>query len=437
MNSMSIEERLRHWAEAYDRNGYLHGSILVAMNGRILLNEGFGMANWEHRVPNRPTTAFRIGSITKSFTAMCIFQLHERGKLSIDDAIGQYIPDYPHGERITLYHCLTNSSGIPNYTSFPDFWPHTMRLPATLDQVIDSFSGLDLEFEPGSRFGYSNSGYAMLTAIIENVSGLSYADYVEEHICRPLGLRHTGCDEGTQVIPGLASGYSWWERPIHAAYADMSFPLGAYGMYSTTEDLLAWDAALSSGRLLSREWTEKMFAPLHGSYACGWMISELLGRRCVNHFGEISGYYSDLLRFPDQEAAIIVLSNMNVVPVTQVSRELAKILFGEPVSLPIPTVPVAFTEVESVAGKYAMEKEPFHVLDISVKQGELYLTVPKMYGVSYKFKLIPVHCDGNHATFVTEMIHERLLFSASPSGVIRRVEYTDCCGARHTAHRVK
>lgn len=201
--------------------------------------------------------------LTKSFTAMCIFQLHERGKLSIDDAIGQYIPDYPHGERITLYHCLTNSSGLPNYTSFPGFWPHTMRLPATLDQVIDSFSGLDLEFEPGSRFGYSNSGYAMLTAIIENVSA--------------------------------------------------------------------------------------------------------------------------------QEAAIIVLSNMNVVPVTQFSRELAKILFGEPVLLPIPAVPVAFTEVESVAGKYAIEKEPFHVLDISVKQGELYLTVPKMYGVSYKFKLIPVH----------------------------------------------
>lgn len=437
MNSMSIEERLRHWAEAYERNGYLHGSILVAMKGRILLNEGFGMANWEHQVPNRPSTAFRIGSITKSFTAMCIFQLHERGKLSIDDAIGKYIPDYPYGERITIYHCLTNSSGIPNYTSFSDFWPHTMRLPATLDRLIESFSGLDLEFEPGSRFGYSNSGYALLTAIIANVSGQSYADYVEEHICRPLGLRHTGCDEGIQVIPGLAAGYSWWERPIHAAYADMSFPLGAYGMYSTTEDLLAWDAALSSGRLLSRELTEKMFAPLHGSYACGWMISELFGRRCVNHFGDISGYYSDLLRLPDQDAAIIVLSNMNVVPVTQVSRELAKILFEKPVSLPLPAVPVSFTEVGSVAGKYAMDKEPFPVLDISVKQGELYLTVPKMYGVSYKFKLIPVHYDGNHATFVTEMIHERLQFSASQTGEFGCVEYTDCCGARHTAHRVE
>ncbi|WP_269431725.1 serine hydrolase [Bacillus sp. JCM 19034] len=184
------------------------------------------MANWEHMVPNKPTTKFRIGSLTKAFTALAIFQLHERGNLNIDDTIGTYLSNYPQGEIITIYHCLTHTAGIPNYTSFQDFWSTTMRLPFTLNELIDSFKDRPLQFAPGSKFEYSNSGYALLTAIIENVSGLTYSDYIQENICKPLGMEHTGCDDGRVVVPHLATGYSYWEKPIHPAYADLSFPLG-------------------------------------------------------------------------------------------------------------------------------------------------------------------------------------------------------------------
>ncbi|MGE7692777.1 serine hydrolase domain-containing protein [Lysinibacillus sp. NPDC094177] len=431
---MLLEERLSNWIDSYNRNGYLNGTMLIASNENILLNRGFGMANWEHSVPNVPTTKFRIGSLTKAFTAMAIFQLHEKQKLNIDDYVGKYLHDYPNGQEITIYHCLTNSSGIPNYTNFPDFWFRTMRLPSTLDQLIDSFKGRELEFEPGSKFDYSNSGYALLTAIIEKVSDMSYGDYIQQHICHPLGMYHTGCDDGIKVVPGLASGYSFWEEPIHTAYADMSFPLGSYGLYSTTEDLFIWDKALKSSNILHKELTKKMLTPNLGSYACGWMVSEIMGKKCVHHFGDISGFSSEFLRFVDDEVTIIFLSNMNVTPVMHLSREIAKIVFDKNVSSPAPAVPITYTKKESIVGKYVMENED-KALTITIKNNEPYLTVPKMYGALYKFKLIPFCHDSTKTAFLTEMIYERVIFFYSLSGEIERVQYVDCFEKTHTLHK--
>ncbi|KQL54897.1 serine hydrolase [Heyndrickxia shackletonii] len=429
--NMFIEERLAKWVDSYERNGYLHGSILVASHGNILLNKGFGMANWEHKVPNKPTTKFRIGSLTKAFTALGIFQLHEKGKLSINDYLDKYFPDFPHHNQITIFHCLTNTSGIPNYTSFPDFWFTTMRLPMTLQQVIDSFKNLELNFVPGSRFEYSNSGYALLTAIIEKVSGMSYGDYILEKICRPLGMYQTGCDDGKKIVPDLASGYTFWEKPVHAAYADLTSPLGAYGLYSTTEDLLLWDQALKSSQILNKELMEKMLTPNLQSYACGWVVSEKMGRKCFHHYGDISGYCSDFFRFVDDEITIIFLSNMNVTPVSHLTNEMAKLMFEEEASLPVPAVPINFTNKKGLEGKYFIEDDRNLLFDISIKDGKLYLTMSKMYGVLYKFKLLPVFSELTKTIFMTEMINEMLIFHTSVTGEIEYVEYTDYYGNKY------
>ena len=420
-----MERRLSRWIERYEENGYLNGSILIASNENILLNKGFGMANWEHAVPNKPTTKFKIGSLTKAFTAMGIFQLHEKGKLCIDDCISKYLPNYPQGEKITIYHCLTNTTGIPNYTSFPDFWTKTMRLPLTLYELIDSFKHLELNFKPGSNFEYSNSGYTLLTAIIEKVSDMSFAEYIRENICRPLGMDNTGCDNGIEIAIDLASGYSFWENPIHSAYADLSFPLGAYGVYSTTEDLFRWDQALRSSQLLKKELMEKMFTPNLSSYASGWVLSEILGRKCMHHYGDVSGFSSNFLRFTDEQITIIFLSNMNVTPVTHLTQEMAKVIFDEHVSIPLPIQPINFTNTELIAGKYFIENDESIILDISINNGELYLTVPKMYGVLYKFKLVPVSHNESKTSFLTEMVNEQLIFHYSLSGEIVGVEYKD------------
>jgi len=272
----------------------------------------------------------------------------------------------------------------------------------------------------------------LLTAIIEKVSDMSYADYIQQHICHPLGMYHTGCDDGVKLVPGLASGYSFWEEPIHSAYADMSFPLGSYGLYSTTEDLFIWDQALTLSKILRKELTEKMLTPNLGFYACGWMVSEVMGKKCVHHFGDISGYSSDLLSFFDDQVTIIFLSNMNVTPVMYLSREIAKIVFAKNVSSPAAAVPKMFTNKESILGKYLMENK---VLTISIKNEELYLTVPKMYGAVYKFKLIPISHDAVKSVFLTEMIYERLIFYYSLSGEIERVQYIDCYEKSYTLHK--
>lgn len=432
---MLVLEQIEKWIERYEENGYLNGSILIASNEDILLNRGFGMANWEHAIPNKPTTKFKIGSLTKAFTAMCIYQLHEKGKLNIDDCIEMYLPNYRHGDKISIYHCLTNSTGIPNYTSSPDFWPKTMRLPMTLHQLIDSFKTLELNFEPGTKFEYSNSGYTLLTAIIENVSGISYAEYIQENICHPLGMFNTGCDDGIEIIVDLASGYSYWENPIHSAYADSSIPLGAYGLYSTTEDLFLWDQALKSSQLLNKELMKRMFTPNLSLYASGWKVSAMLNRNCMHHFGDISGFSSDFLRFTDDQLTIIFLSNMNVTPVTHLTQELAKVIFDEHVSIPVPIQPINFSNMEFIAGKYFLENFEYKVLDISINNGELYLTVPKMYEVLYKFKLVPVSHNESKTTFLTEMVNEQLIFHYSLTGEITIVEYKDFNEKKYIAYK--
>ncbi|HWL23592.1 MAG TPA: serine hydrolase domain-containing protein [Ureibacillus sp.] len=429
-----MKERISKWVERYDENGYLHGSLLVAKSGKVIVSKGFGMANWEHMVPNKPTTKFRIGSLTKAFTSLAIFQLHEKGFLNIDDCIAKYLNDYPRGENITIYHCLTNTSGIPNYTSFPDFWSTTMRLPMTLEQLIDSFKNHKLEFEPGSEFDYSNSGYAVLTAIIEKVSGVSYAKYIKDYICIPLGMVNTGCDDGVQVIANLASGYSYWKNPIHAAYADLSFPLGAYGLYSTTEDLFLWDQALKSLSLLNEENTKKLFKAYRDSYACGWMVSEVCERKCVHHYGDISGYFSDFLRFVDEDITIIYLSNMNVTPVTHLTREIAKIIFGEDVQLPPTAKPIEITNQENLIGKF-LTKEGTDQIEITLEQNEMYITVPKMYGVLYKFKLVPIYHNALKTTFLTEMVYEQVEMNYSTSGKVEQLFYKDCHNNQFAAWR--
>lgn len=430
---MIVDERIGKWIKRYEENGYLNGSILIASNDNILLNKGFGMANLAHAVPNKPTTKFRIGSLSKAFTSMGILQLHEKGELCIEDCIGKYLPNYPQGEKIIISHCLTNTSGIPNFTSSPDFWSKTMRLPMTLNELIDSFKHLELNFAPGEKFEYSNSGYSLLTAIIEKVSGMSYAEYIKEEICRPLGMNNTGCDDGIEIVEGLASGYSFWENPIHPAYADLSFPLGAYGLYSTTEDLFLWSQALTSSQLLSKELMEKMLTPNLGSYASGWVVSDMLRRKCMHHSGDISGFFSDFLRFVDEQVTIIFLSNMNVTPVTHLTKEMAKVIFDEHVSLPLPSQPINFTKNELIAGKYVIENDGSKILDISIKNGELYLTVPKMYGVLYKFKLVPVSHNALKTTFLTEMVNEQLTFHHSLLGEIAAVEYKDFNGNKYIA----
>ncbi|MCK7490937.1 MAG: beta-lactamase family protein [Comamonadaceae bacterium] len=228
------------------------GSVLVARGGQIVLRKGYGMANYELSVPNGPETKFRLGSITKQFTAMAILQLESQGKLAVSDTVETVFPGFPNGGRITIRHLLTHTSGLPNMTEFPDY-AKTMALPSTALETVGRFKDLPLDFEPGERLSYSNSGYVLLGAIIEKVAGRSYEEFVRENIFRPLGMDDTGYDHPDAILKNRASGYEFADdRLANARYIDMTIPHAAGGLTSTVDDLYKWDRALYTDKLLPR-----------------------------------------------------------------------------------------------------------------------------------------------------------------------------------------
>ena len=309
--------------------GRFSGSILVAKDGKILISKGYGQANYELDVPCAPETKFRIGSITKSFTAMAIMQLQEKELLSVNDPISKYIPDYPRGNEITIHHLLTHTSGIQSYTGFPDFSENNI-IPTTLDKIILSFKDKPLEFEPGSTYKYNNSGYALLTHVIEKVSGKSYEEFVKDSILSPIGMSDTGVDTHNQILKNRAAGYSIdsAHKIINDNYTSMSWPLGAGVLYSTVEDLWKLDRALHDGTILKQSSCSIMHTPNKDNYCYGWVSDKICDKPAFWHNGGIHGFRSDFMRFIDDNVCIVVLSNFSFSMPEQVAKDLAAIIFG-------------------------------------------------------------------------------------------------------------
>ena len=327
-------EQLADFLNELVANGQFMGSVLVAQNGQILLDEGFGMADKEAGLPNSPDNQYRIGSLTKQFTAAAILRLQEDGLLNVQDPVAKYLPDYPNGEGITIHQLLIHASGIPNYEQRRDL-PEVVQTPIGLDDLIASFSSQPLEFSPGQGYSYSSSGYVLLTKIIEVVSGQPYADYIQEQIFSPAGMNDSGYDYLDPTLPNPAVGYMLTNRgPQRAILTDSSWPSGAGALYSTVGDLYRWDHALYGNDILAQESLDAMFTPWidtgqGADYGYGWDIGSTMGRPSIAHGGGIFGFASYMVRFPEDNAVIIVLSNGIQMPPRIVAEGLTQILFEE------------------------------------------------------------------------------------------------------------
>lgn len=333
----SLEE-LASKADAYlqiqTRLGRFSGAVLISQSGKIILAKAYGLANYELKAPLHVRSKFRIGSLTKSFTAAAILQLAEKGALRLEDPLARFLPDYPEGEKITIHHLLTHTSGIANFTNLPEYAKFKLN-PATPSQTIGLFRQLPLQFEPGAKFAYSNSGYILLTAVIEKVSGRRYADYLRENIFLPLNMLDTAYDDSDAVIKHRALGYSLKDgEMINAPYIDMTVPAGAGGLLSTVEDLFAWDQVLRTDRLLSPLSRQKMFTPYRQSYGYGWEITEVDGKKVARHSGGIEGFSSHFTRFLNENACLIILSNFDFAPLHQVREDLLALASGKPIFWP-------------------------------------------------------------------------------------------------------
>lgn len=321
----------RYAKEQEARAGHFSGALLLARGGRVLLSKGYGMASLEHGVPNRPRTKFRIGSLTKQFTAMSILILQERGSLDVNRSVCAYLPDCPAAWKpVTIHHLLTHSSGLPDFTYSIGAAAGEDPAPS-LARNMERLGRGPLEFTPGTKFSYCNSGYVLLGHIIEAVSGKSYPAFVRENIFAPLGMADSGYDHDGSVLKNRAAGYSLRaDRVVTARQINMSEPFSAGGLYSTVEDLYLWDQALYTTRLVSEKSLRLMFTPYRGGYGYGWYVGEKFGRRVFSHGGLIEGYAAFIERFPDDKTTVIVLSNVDSTPTSRVARDLTAMTFGLP-----------------------------------------------------------------------------------------------------------
>jgi CubicO group peptidase (beta-lactamase class C family) len=333
------------------------GAVLLARGGKIVLSRGYGLANRETKTPNSPRTKIRLGSLTKQFTAAAILLLRERGKLRTSDSICKYVSDCPGAwEPVTIHHLLTHTSGIPSYTGLPDFRKLAVY-PATPTELIARFRDKQLEFAPGKEFSYNNSGYVLLGHVVEKVSGNSYAEFLRENVFRPLGMNDTGYDENDAVIENRADGYTPTPRGIRRApYIDMTVPFAAGGLYSTAEDMYLWAKALAAGKLLSKESLDAMHTPFKNGYGYGVFIGEQYGLRNITHGGGIEGASTLLSRFPNEDAVVIVLSNIDSVFTDGYGKRLGGVLLADKVNLP-GVINVPARELRQFEGRYQVREE--------------------------------------------------------------------------------
>jgi CubicO group peptidase (beta-lactamase class C family) len=309
--------RIDQTVKRYYDVGRFGGMVLVAEDGKIVYEKGFGFANAEWNIPNSAKAKYRIGSVTKQFTSMIVMQLVQENKIKLDGTLSDYLPYYRKdtGSKVTIHQLLTHTSGIPSYTDSREF-RNTMRDPvkSPKDFVLKYCSG-DLLWEPGSKWAYNNSGYFILGAILEQVTGKPYEVLVRQRIFDPLGMKDTGYDHSETVIPDRASGYE--RDPAgdlqNAQFLDMGAPYAAGSLYSTVEDLLKWDQALYTDKLLSPELKQKMFTPVKNNYAYGWVVEEPRPNGpqefTIAHAGGINGFSSQFVRQPKSKYTIVVLGN--------------------------------------------------------------------------------------------------------------------------------
>jgi CubicO group peptidase (beta-lactamase class C family) len=307
------------------------GAVLVAVDGKPVLRRGVGLADRELGVAATPEMKFRIGSITKQFTATAILQLQEAGKLSVDDPISKYYPEAPAAwSKITLRHLLTHSSGIPSYTNLPGFFARDARLPHTPEELIRLTRDKPLEFEPGSSYAYDNSGYILLGYVVEKVSGQPYAAYLQQHVFGPLRMTGSGYDSSTQIIPGRVPGYQFGPGGTwtNAAFLDMSVPFAAGSLYSTVDDLLAWDQALYAAKPLKPESLRAMFTDYGHHYGFGFVIDQKWDQDRIWHNGGINGFTASFQRFPKSKVTVVALANEGTPATDKLAADLAGLCLG-------------------------------------------------------------------------------------------------------------
>lgn len=377
----SIAQTLEQKVDTYLKSRYPANapgaSFLIAKDGKVIYNKAFGMANLELKVPMKPDNVFEIGSITKQFTAVAILMLEEQGKLSVEDDITKFIPDYPtKGKKITIHNLLNHTSGIKSYTDMEGFM-RLARTDMTPKELIDVFKNEPMDFEPREQHLYNNSGYILLGYIIEVASGKTYADFIEKEIFNKLGMKSSSYGSMTALVPNRASGYSQTDKGYrNADYLSLTLPYAAGSIMSTTSDLLKWQNALNNYTLIKKSSYLKAIQGstlnngTHISYGYGLMAEKLNGAPSIQHSGGIFGYNTMGVYFPEEKVFVSSLANCDCNSVSTITTAIGAIAIGKPFPDKNNAVKLAEADLKKWIGAYQFEGNV--VRHISLEKGKLY-----------------------------------------------------------------
>ncbi len=369
----SANEKIDSLIRAYTGLYQFNGTALVYRKGKIILHKGYGFKNAHDSSANDPGTIFQLGSVTKQFTAVVILKLQAQGKLKVSDKLIKYFPTLSFSDKITIEHLLTHTSGIYNYTEDGKFMNSEAIKPASRGKILDLFKDKPLEFEPGSKFSYSNSGYSLLGYIIEDVSGKKYEQVVREMILQPLKMNHSGFDFAGLKDKEKATGYLTYTEKLKlpATYVDSTVSFSAGSMYSAAEDLLKWHKSLMNNQVLSRYEQARAYLPYKSNYGYGWVIDSIFGKRRIAHGGGIFGFVSSFVRVPEDDICIVLLNNSNTARLESVHPKILAILYDQPYELPRERKEIKVDEsiLQQYEGNY--ELTPDRKLVVTVENGNL------------------------------------------------------------------
>ncbi|MBC7828562.1 MAG: serine hydrolase [Chitinophagaceae bacterium] len=369
----TVQQKLEEFLTIYNRDNLFNGSVLVAQKENILLQKGYGWKNIHDSSLNDANTIFQIGSVTKQFTAAIILQLQEQKKLSIEDSVSKYFQGFPHGGKITVRHLVTHTSGLYNYTKDTVFMKNDAVKFITRDKMLSLFRDKPLDFEPGSSFSYSNSGYVLLGYIIEQVTGKSYFRVVRENIFKPLRMDHSGFNFASLNDTDKATGYFLLtpKANMPAPVVDSSVAHAAGAIYTTVGDLYKWDRALYNGKLINDASMQVAFTPNKGNYAYGWVIDSAWNKKVAYHTGGIFGFSSIIARVLDDQTCIILFDNHGSPSLEKMAEGLNAIVQGKPYELPKsrPEIELSAEILRQYIGEY--ELAPNFILTVTFEEGQL------------------------------------------------------------------
>lgn len=354
---------------AYQKLNIFNGTALVYRNGKPILLKGYGYKNFEAKTFDDSNTIFQIASITKPFTSTLILKLVQLKKLSLNDKLSKFYSDFPNGDKITIENLLTHTSGIYDYTH-----DDTAVTNGSEQKMMHIFKSHKLDFEPGTDWRYSNSGYSILGYIIQKATGIPYEQAVRKYIFQPSGMESSGFDFEHLSGKNKSKGYSIYSDTLKsiASFSDSSVVFAAGAIYSTVKDLYKFHKALQSYKIIDKSLLDKAYTLLKHNYGYGWIIDTINGKKMVYHSGGIAGFSSMFIRIPSDNICISLLNNKEGTELENIGRKILKILYNQPYT--IPTKKVAITVPDSILNKYVGTYEltnPDLLIEIKLDNGKL------------------------------------------------------------------